>query len=420
MPNIQKDKKNQKKELMDQVGLEDDGPDCLRSETHFFDIRMFTVGNADLDDLIRKLWNELNEFERIVYQRQRFHDILKIVLENLIYTRGLPVSISRRNGHYGDIPARYNIKKVKLGPVKLILAFLEKEKYVTHTKGFFNRKSGASRYSQITPTAKFKKIVTQMGLKRSDLTKDPESEILILKTDSKKLKDYRESQTVKKMRSTCRWINNSLREYDFKIMQDKFYPAYYRVFNSNFKHGARFYSAFQNYKKEDRYKILINNEETVELDFSGIHIQMLYLKKTGRLYPSDVYTIENHENLRDFFKVVLQISINARKRSSALSAIRYAQRSFPESKKLDAKTILELFEKKHEVIKSFFCSGIGVHLQFLDARIASKVMVNLLKQKIPVLGVHDSFIVQKKHEQKLREVMGYCSKMVLGAELKVK
>ena len=48
---------------------------------------------------------------------------------------------------------------------------------------------------------------------------------------------------------------------------------------------------------------------------------------------------------------------------------------------------------KHEPIKdSFFC-GMGNRLQFRDSQLAEQIMLHFAKRDIPVLPVHDSFII---------------------------
>ena len=57
------------------------------------------------------------------------------------------------------------------------------------------------------------------------------------------------------------------------------------------------------------------------------------------------------------------------------------------------KELRQLILDKHEPIKdSFFC-GMGNRLQFRDSQLAEQIMLRFAKQDIPVLPVHDSFII---------------------------
>src|SRR5262249_50698021 len=55
--------------------------------------------------------------------------------------------------------------------------------------------------------------------------------------------------------------------------------------------------------------------------------------------------------------------------------------------------------------KDFFYTGYGVHLQYLDSQVAEKVMLHFAKRGIPVLPIHDSFIVHHGYKNELMEVM---------------
>ena len=57
------------------------------------------------------------------------------------------------------------------------------------------------------------------------------------------------------------------------------------------------------------------------------------------------------------------------------------------------KELRQLILDKHEPIKdSFFC-GMGNKLQFKDNLLAEQIMLRFAKKDIPVLPVHDSFII---------------------------
>ena len=53
---------------------------------------------------------------------------------------------------------------------------------------------------------------------------------------------------------------------------------------------------------------------------------------------------------------------------------------------------------------SFFC-GMGNKLQFEDGQLAEKVMLHFAKQDVPVLPVHDSFIIIQGLHSELVHVM---------------
>ena len=69
------------------------------------------------------------------------------------------------------------------------------------------------------------------------------------------------------------------------------------------------------------------------------------------------------------------------------------------------KELRQLILDKHERIKdSFFC-GMGNRLQFKDSLLAEQIMLHFAKRDIPVLPVHDSFIIIRGLYSELVEAM---------------
>ena len=62
-------------------------------------------------------------------------------------------------------------------------------------------------------------------------------------------------------------------------------------------------------------------------------------------------------------------------------------------------------EEKHELIRDHILSGIGLRIQNIDSKIAEHVISSLLDEGIPVLCIHDSFIVEREHKDRLKEEM---------------
>lgn len=203
----------------------------------------------------------------------------------------------------------------------------------------------------------------------------------------------------------------------------------YRVFNENFDKGGRHYGAFhQVMPKEFRKHININSEDTVELDYSALHLRMAY-HLSDLDYDGDPYTVlTNYSNERDIFKLLALVAINAETEQSAIKGFRKnafeiaRKKAFKDSinggrKKVlteylgieltDAsiKELLERLRKVHYRIEGFIHSGEGLKLQKLDSQIADGILQRLMKLNIPCLPVFDSFIVPKQYEDILMHIM---------------
>ncbi len=183
----------------------------------------------------------------------------------------------------------------------------------------------------------------------------------------------------------------------------------YRVFNrGSFKYNGRAYGALhQRMPKQMRPFVLINGSETVELDYSAYHIMMLYHTE-GINYQEDPYVACGGPELRDVFKAVGLIAINAKTIQSAYGGIRdeLRNRNIPMPKFTNPlKTLVEMFRKPHWRIEKYLFSDAGVWLQNLDSHIMNAILMKLMEQGILGLSVYDSVIVEEQHRDILYETM---------------
>lgn len=186
-----------------------------------------------------------------------------------------------------------------------------------------------------------------------------------------------------------------------------------RIFSGTFLAGGRFYNGFESNAKSDlRSKILINGNETVEKDYSCLHINMLYNKK-GLPLIGDAYAKVSggNPNQRKLFKLIALVSLNSDSRDSFLKALRNEIRDNNLKnlfKKLTDKNLniyLDKWVKAHPDIKSFLFSDMGIKLQYEDSQFAAGIINHFTKKGVVVLVVHDSFIIEKKYESELIDKM---------------
>lgn len=183
----------------------------------------------------------------------------------------------------------------------------------------------------------------------------------------------------------------------------------YRVFNrKSFKKGGRAFGAtYQRLPKLMRKGIRINNDKTVEIDYSAYHIRMLY-HLNGIDYTEDPYIACSGEKYRKAFKCASLVIINAEDEAEAKSAIRDelidSRIPFPDVKNpLD--WMVSRFKEAHQPIAEYICSDYGITLQNIDSHIMNSILMGLMNKGILGLSLYDSIIVAEQHEDVLRETM---------------
>ncbi len=196
----------------------------------------------------------------------------------------------------------------------------------------------------------------------------------------------------------------------------------YRVFSrGDFKYGGRFFGGeYQQMNKQERKEILIYGNKTVEADYSGLHLNMLY-HLSGLEFSDDPYlAVSDDLELRKVLKLISLIAINAIKRDKAIKAINHARyenwemHQLLNSKNIKSDELLAWFEKAHHKIAKHFYSDEGVRLQNIDSQIAEQVLKHFTKQGIACLCIHDSFIVEEKYKDELEIVMQETYQKMMG------
>jgi hypothetical protein len=179
----------------------------------------------------------------------------------------------------------------------------------------------------------------------------------------------------------------------------------YRVFNDGtFAHGGRLYGPWwQGIPSEFRSHITINGQPTVELDYSGFAIRSIY-HQAGIDYRGDPYELEevcayaeeqglDRHHYRDSIKALAQALLNGQTGKPERISLPHSFRG-----KFTRKRLFEMLMAAHDPIRTAFASGEGIRNQRLDSDIALEIMSFMTQAEVPVLTIHDSFIVQEEHQ----------------------
>ena len=279
--------------------------------------------------------------------------------------------------------------------------------YVDQKKGYQNMGNQKMSYqSRIMATDKLLASCTEWDIQHVVQADDvPLSDVIRLRDKDKRLIDYEDSERTIEMRARLDQYNAQLGGSKLSVegvKADTSMKRMHRVFNnSSFEKGGRFYGGFWQGLRQrqfmQRQQLRIDDEEVTELDFKSLHPSFLYRLKELPV-PEDAYSIEgvDRQSVKDAFLVI----VNCDSRKQALDTMRH------EKGIKDAESVLAAIECKHSQLSEFFFLGEdALGLQHMDSLLADAIMKDLYAEGIVVLPIHDSFIVAKKNEGRLREVM---------------
>jgi len=359
----------------------------------------------------------------------RVKNHLKVILTDLLVVHKEDpqkyLSFSRQNADY--VPAgRYH--KIFLHPkyMAFLTDFLAEEGFIEFHKGIYFDE--CRRKSRMRATPKLLRHFRKHRVPGKGIILSRKPGIIMRDAKKRDVSFDTDTLEVKNLLRNIWKINKHLKEYEISLDVEKIpakllaeykpdiigkYQKYIRIFNNrDFNQGGRFYCHWtQMIPKELRKHILINGKETVELDYSCLHITMLYALD-GKIPPEgDLYNlIHISSEHREIIKKAFLIAINDEAERSVIAAINKSRKEIERETGIispKAKEIFFYMQVTHPALIGHFCRGRGLFLQRIDSDLAENIMLELFSQGICVLSIHDSFIVNTEHRDKLYESMKY-------------
>lgn len=253
-----------------------------------------------------------------------------------------------------------------------------------------------------------------------------EFEYVQLVVDGNRVEYEKDSVEYATVRQFMVEYNNFIRKYEIKHPSSNalnVHPKYAYVTYQDIegKLGGRVYGNWQMLSKEDRGRITINGKRVVELDFRAMNVAMVYALKNEELVE-DPYIL-NCGLPREYAKALFLVIFGSKTRMGAVCAADYKIRddNKADDKNLSSeeiqlkyanlkKDLIKAYDEiveTHEIIGQYFLGGPEQPLKFqnIDSRVCVEILKSLMGNKIVCLSVHDSFIVQERHEDDLREAM---------------
>ena len=392
---------------------------------------------VEMSEAVEELISELRETKAAKNtHKSNLNRCINTLVANLVSNYG---SDPDRYTIYGrddkDYPAqRYNPFEIKLRGAIAVADGLEELGYAENHIGFKLWKYYYGRKSRIRATPKFIDMLEQRtGLTPDHIKKYDIPELVVLRAKGEKrgkLKrdiDYPETHQIKRMRDQLKSYNKMLDAAEITINPSFELPdgsshnlnnkSYHRVFNrGSFELGGRYTGPWwQNASKAIRGQILIEGKSTVECDYKAQHVHILY-HLAGVSYfdlhgeSDDPYAVEGYgPEHRDLFKKTFLKLTGVKNRKGLNIGMGQWVATEPNYKGIDHKSASSAFITKHRSILPLlyrkYDKNLSLKLQNLDSRISEHIITELLNDGIIALDIHDSFIVQRRYEKRLRDVM---------------
>ena len=99
------------------------------------------------------------------------------------------------------------------------------------------------------------------------------------------------------------------------------------------------------------------------------------------------------------YKQAILRLLNAPTRRIALESLRHQVPDY------DWQSVIRHIISYHRPIRQYLGSGVGIKLQNRDGRMAIDILSHFANKGIPVLPVHDSFIIAASYGDELKDVM---------------
>lgn len=391
---------------------------------------------AGVNNLVSKLvghWRTGRRRAPSATSLEQFEQCTRMILLNLLraetHSKGLTVGIGTGKGHLQAAkryyPSCMSVTHFRAAKDQL----LDADAMFIEQKGFhFTEHARLTRYA-LQKCASIKLEPTAPPLGGYEVA--PDGETVRLKDDSGRLCDYTDTEQTVSMRLRLDHINSVLASaevgstrtpcahIDFDDDEVPIGQRLYRVFNNGtFKHGGRFYGGWwQSAKRSFRPTITINGESTVEVDYKGLHPTILFLRH-GLPVPEDPYALvpgaDGDNEIRDFAKKTFLALLNAK------SLRTNEPKNFnPEKLGIAKGEFQKQVRDAFSTLPGVFGSGIGVELQREDSDLAERVMLHFVRMGIPILPVHDSFIVERRYGNMLINTMKGTFEQRYGAGIEV-
>jgi hypothetical protein len=306
--------------------------------------------------------------------------------------------------------------------------------YLENHKGFQDRSTGRGRQARMRATERLLDLIQNYSVTPFMVEREDE-EVIVLRDRDKEVLPYEDTEDISLIREQLVSYNAFIKKHTIGLslpveavrqilVARKIKAVDYtrtqlkRVFNENFSRGGRFYQGWwQEIPSNLRRYITIDDQPTSELDYGGQHLLLLYALNEDEYSWLRGDTDPYGEKNRDLMKQIFLICVNEESREKAIQAIRqeinFNHPGFS-STNVFINSLIDTTKEKHPELSDYFFSGMWAKLQHQDSEIAEYVLNHMRANRLLVLPVHDSFVVQDQYIHDLYSIMKEAYRMLVG------
>lgn len=268
-----------------------------------------------------------------------------------------------------------------------------------------------SKLTAITPTPKLVQLVQESGLSLGDVVRPPAVTTFLTEPD------HDAGEMPQKVREQDRlikryneWIGGYALHQPNGWTSSRIHLV--RLFKHDWTTGGRLYGGFWiDMPRGERATLLIDGQETCELDYKSLHPHILYASSIRKL-EFDPYVVPGFEHVsREVGKKVFNRLINGK--TTALKFIRKDYQPYLKSKE-ELNAFVAAMIERLSPIKKHFASQAWRGLQKEDSELALKVIERCMKGGIPVYPIHDGFCVRLRDKYQVEGIMMEVYKTIYG------
>ena len=287
--------------------------------------------------------------------------------------------------------------------------------------GYITQKIGCNygtykRQTRIVPTEKLLDLFRKVNADSCAFV--PRSVVVVVKDDKHNLKEYTLNPYLRDRIAKIENYNEFIKTHRISMADKSLNPYIHAVYSrGKITCGGRLYTgiSYQGISSDLRHGLLIDNQKTVELDFSALHLNLLYSLEQIQ-YNGDPYSgiCGENQELRRVAKFLILCAINAGSRQAAIYATLKRISEDSELSDISVKygidfkflvVLYDIFLDIHSPIAKYAGSDMGIKLMRKDSDIMIEILSECVSRGIPAYPVHDSVIVSENHKSEVKTIM---------------